>query len=67
MRGRLCVVLGDKDFILTKGEVAEFDTHLPHWFGNVDEHPVEFLGILGPQGERVHIKARYRPDAPHSL
>lgn len=61
LRGRLRVVLGDRDFFLTDGEVAEFDTHLPHWFGNADEHPVEFLSILGPQGERVHLKARYRP------
>ncbi|WP_447035559.1 cupin domain-containing protein [Streptomyces sp. DSM 118878] len=60
LRGRLRVVLGDNDFILTDGEVAEFDTHLPHWFGNADEHPVEFLSILGPQGERVHTKASYR-------
>ena len=62
LNGRLRVVLGDKDFVLTDGEVAEFDTHLPHWFGNADERPVEFLSILGPQGERVHIRARYRPD-----
>jgi transcriptional regulator with XRE-family HTH domain len=62
LNGRLRVVLGDKDFVLRDGEVAEFDTHLPHWFGNADERAVEFLSILGPQGERVHIKARYRPD-----
>jgi transcriptional regulator with XRE-family HTH domain len=61
LRGRLRVVLGEKDFILTDGEVAEFDTHLPHWFGNADERPVEFLSILGPQGERVHVRAGYRP------
>lgn len=42
------------------GEVAEFDTHLPHWFGNADRHPVEYLSILGPQGERFHVKAGYR-------
>ncbi|WP_405162820.1 XRE family transcriptional regulator [Nocardia sp. NBC_01499] len=64
LRGRLRVILGDKDLVLTDGEVAEFDTHLPHWFGNADDHSVEFLSILGPQGERVHIKARYRPDDP---
>lgn len=58
--GRLRLVLGDQDLILTPGEVAEFDTHLPHWFGNADPRPVEFLSILGPQGERFHIKARYR-------
>ncbi|OXM59332.1 helix-turn-helix domain-containing protein [Amycolatopsis vastitatis] len=62
LNGRLRVILGDQDFVLTAGEVAEFDTHLPHWFGNADAHSVEFLSILGPQGERFHIKARYRPD-----
>lgn len=61
LRGRLRIVLGDNDFVLTEGEVAEFDTHLPHWFGNADERPVEFLSILGPQGERVHIRASHRP------
>ncbi|MFC9424782.1 helix-turn-helix domain-containing protein [Streptomyces sp. NPDC056987] len=59
--GRLRLVLGDRDLVLGSGEVAEFDTHLPHWFGNADARPVEFLSILGPQGERVHITARYRP------
>ena len=67
LRGRLRVLLGDKDFVLTEGEVAEFDTHLPHWFGNADERAVEFLSILGPQGERVHIKASYRPGDPRPL
>ncbi|HET6479314.1 MAG TPA: XRE family transcriptional regulator [Actinoplanes sp.] len=61
LNGRLRIVLGDQDFVLTSGEVAEFDTHLPHWFGNADEHPVELLSILGPQGERFHIRASYRP------
>ncbi|MBE3011698.1 cupin domain-containing protein [Microbispora sp. NEAU-D428] len=61
LNGRLRLVLGNQDLVLTAGEVAEFDTHLPHWFGNADARPVEFLSILGPQGERVHIKARYRP------
>lgn len=62
LSGRLRIVLGEEDFVLTAGEVAEFDTHLPHWFGNADAHSVEFLSILGPQGERFHIKARYRRD-----
>ncbi|MCW2864826.1 MAG: hypothetical protein JWP48_6534 [Actinoallomurus sp.] len=61
LNGRLRLVLGDQDLVLATGEVAEFDTHLPHWFGNADARPVEFLSILGPQGERFHIKARYRP------
>jgi mannose-6-phosphate isomerase-like protein (cupin superfamily) len=62
LNGRLRVVLGDQDLVLAPGEVAEFDTHLPHWFGNADEQPVEFLSILGPQGERFHIRVRYRRD-----
>lgn len=61
LNGRLRLILGDRDMVLTPGEVAEFDTHLPHWFGNADEHPVEYLSLFGPQGERFHIKARYRP------
>ncbi|MHC5261977.1 helix-turn-helix domain-containing protein [Streptomyces sp. UC4497] len=62
LKGRLRLLLGDQDVVLTEGEAAEFDTHLPHWFGNADERAVEFLSILGPQGERMHIKARFRPD-----
>jgi transcriptional regulator with XRE-family HTH domain len=61
LNGRLRLVLGDQDLVLATGEVAEFDTHLPHWFGNADARPVEFLSILGPQGERFHTRARYRP------
>ncbi|RAY14103.1 XRE family transcriptional regulator [Actinomadura craniellae] len=61
LNGRLRLILGDQDFVLTAGEVAEFDTHLPHWFGNADARPVEFLSIVGPQGERFHVKARFRP------
>lgn len=51
----------DQDLVLVAGQVAELDTHLPHWFGNADAQPVEFLSILGPQGQRFHIRARYRP------
>lgn len=61
LNGRLRVILGDQDLVLTAGEVAEFDTHLPHWFGNADDNPAEFLSILGPQGERFHVRASYRP------
>jgi hypothetical protein len=33
---------------------VEFTTRTPHWFGVVDG-PVELIGILGPQGERLHL------------
>jgi transcriptional regulator with XRE-family HTH domain len=58
--GRLRLVLGEHDVVLTVGEVAEFDTRTPHWFGCADERPVELLSIMGPQGERMHVRARPR-------
>lgn len=63
LNGRLRLILGQTDMTLGPGEVAEFDTHLPHWFGAAGDTPVEYLSIVGPQGERFHIKARYRPEA----
>jgi len=52
------LVLGEHDLVLPAGEAAEFDTRVPHWFGSADGEPVEFLSIFGPQGERVHVRAR---------
>jgi mannose-6-phosphate isomerase-like protein (cupin superfamily) len=52
------MALGDKDFILTAGEAAEFDTRVPHGFANVGREPLELLIIFGPQGERVHVRAQ---------
>ncbi|UYQ66059.1 helix-turn-helix domain-containing protein [Streptomyces peucetius] len=58
LSGRLRLVLGDHDVVLTAGEAAEFDTRVPHWFGCADDKPVEFLSLFGPQGERMHVRAR---------
>lgn len=52
--GRLRLILGERDMVIKPGEVIEFDTRLPHWFGSADGAPVEYLGIYGPQGERAH-------------
>ena len=57
MEGRLRLVLGDQDLVLGPGEVAEFDTRTPHWFGCAEGRPVEVLSIFGPQGERMHVRA----------
>jgi transcriptional regulator with XRE-family HTH domain len=56
--GRLRLVLGEHDVVLSPGEAAEFDTRVPHWFGAADAEPVEFLSLFGRQGERVHLRAR---------
>jgi len=58
LSGRLRVVLGDHDLVLRSGEAAEFDTHVPHWFGSAGPGAVEALWLFGRQGERMHLKAR---------
>lgn len=58
LSGRLRLVLGEHDIVLGSGEAAEFDTHVPHWFGNAGTTPVEYLTLFGKQGERVHLTAR---------
>ncbi|HEX2132702.1 MAG TPA: XRE family transcriptional regulator [Actinophytocola sp.] len=56
--GTLRLVLGDRDLELKPGEAAEFDTHLPHWLSSAGPGPVELLILVGPQGERAHLRAR---------
>jgi transcriptional regulator with XRE-family HTH domain len=63
LNGRLRLLLGELDLVLTAGEAAEFDTHTPHWFGSAGSRPVEVLMLFGPQGERMHIRARPRARA----
>lgn len=58
LSGRLRLVLGEHDLIMNAGEAAEFDTHIPHWFGNPGPVPTEILSLFGPQGERLHVRAR---------
>jgi transcriptional regulator with XRE-family HTH domain len=58
--GRLRVILGEVDIVLVAGEAAEFDTRTPHWFGATGAGPVEFLSLIGKQGQRTHVRA-----APH--
>ncbi|MFD7135872.1 helix-turn-helix domain-containing protein [Streptomyces sp. NPDC059894] len=58
LSGRLRLVLGDHDLVLAAGEAVEFDTRVPHWFGSTGEGPTEFLSLFGPQGERMHVRAR---------
>ncbi|AYY13982.1 XRE family transcriptional regulator [Actinobacteria bacterium YIM 96077] len=58
LNGRLRLVLGEHDLVLSPGEAAEFDTRVPHWFGSADDDAVEFLSLFGSQGERAHLRAR---------
>jgi transcriptional regulator with XRE-family HTH domain len=60
LSGRVRLILGDHDLVLSPGEVAEFDTRIPHWFGSTGAQPAEVLSLLGRQGERMHVRARSR-------
>lgn len=60
LSGRLRLRLGEHDLLLGSGEVAEFDTRLPHFFANPGPGVAEVLSLFGPQGERLHVKARPR-------
>jgi transcriptional regulator with XRE-family HTH domain len=56
--GRLRLVLDDHDLVLQAGQAAEFDTRLPHWFDRAGADAVELLSLFGPEGERIHVRAR---------
>ncbi len=58
LSGRLRLLLGEQDIDLGPGEVVEFDTHTPHWVGNVTDAVTEVLCLFGPQGERAHVRSR---------
>ena len=61
LSGQMRLVLGDHDLVLEAGEVAEFDTRLPHWFGSAGGQPAEVLSLFGGQGEGAHVRAKSEP------
>ena len=62
LSGQLRLVLGEHDLLLEAGEAAEFDTRVPHFFDRGGPRTVEMLVLFGPNGERVHVRARPRED-----
>jgi len=57
LSGRVRLVLGEHDLVLGVGEVAEFDTRVPHAFGSAGTEPAEILTLFGQTGERIHVRA----------
>ena len=57
LSGRMRLILGEHDLTLGPGEVAEFDTRLPHWFGPAGDEPVEILSVHGSQDQRMRVRA----------
>jgi transcriptional regulator with XRE-family HTH domain len=62
LSGRMRLVIGDRDLVLGPGEVADFDTSTPHWFGSTGEVPAEVLSLFGRHGERMHLHSATAAD-----
>lgn len=56
LAGNLRLIIGDRDFSLGPGDIAEFDTAEPHWFGPADTEAVEILHLFGPHGDQAVIR-----------
>lgn len=54
LSGRLRLLLGDQDLVLTHGEAAEFDTRVPHSMSAVGKRPAQVLSIFNNDGVRMH-------------
>jgi mannose-6-phosphate isomerase-like protein (cupin superfamily) len=61
LSGELRVIVGAAEFTLRPGEVAEFDTTEPHWFGPSGSAAVEILHLFGPHGDQAVIRAGSAP------
>src|SRR4051794_35443015 len=61
LSGQMRFVLGDQDTVLGPGEVAAFDTTVPHWFGSAGTAPAEILSIFGRPGEPTTLQERPAP------
>lgn len=60
LSGQLHLVVGDQDWVLDPGEVAEFSTQVPHWFGSTGDEPAEILSIFRRPGERMTVRTASR-------
>ena len=66
LSGDMRLILGEHDITMRPGEVAEFETRLPHWFGPAGDEPVEILSVHGSHGKRMHVRAAPRRKKPDS-
>jgi uncharacterized cupin superfamily protein len=60
------VIVGEAEFNLRPGEVAEFDTRESHWFGPAGSAAVEILHMFAPRGDQAFTPAPSRcAESPH--
>jgi len=60
LAGHMRLILAGHDITMGPGEVAEFDTRLPHWFGPAADQPVEIPQPVRQASERIHVRAAPR-------
>lgn len=63
LSGQMRLVLGVQDWVLGPGEIAEFDTSVPHWFGSMGDRPAEILSIFARPGERMKVRTPAHDEA----
>jgi transcriptional regulator with XRE-family HTH domain len=61
LSGRMRFILGEQDLVLGPGEVAAFDTTVPHWFGSTGDEPAEILSIFERPGEKMTVRTTPPP------
>lgn len=54
LSGKLRLILGEQDLILTRGEAAEFDTRIPHSMSAAGSRPASILSIFNREGLQMH-------------
>ena len=59
LSGHVRLVLGDQDLVLVPGDVVEFETQVPHWFGSTGRGPAEILSIYNRPGERMTVRGHH--------
>lgn len=64
LSGRLRLLLGTEEQVLSPGEVVSFDTNQPHWFGSTGDEPAEVLSIFARPGERMIERSPGRRGGP---
>jgi transcriptional regulator with XRE-family HTH domain len=56
LSGRVRLIIGDEEMVLGMGDVAEFKTSQPHWFGSTGQEPAEVLSVFARPGEHMHAR-----------
>lgn len=62
LSGRMRIMIGDEDWVLGPGEIAEFGTQVPHWFGSTGDRPAEILSIFTRPGERMTVRTHTKAE-----